>query len=266
MESVGRAGVVSGSSTVWTSVQRGNERYALPLSLSMEPLAAGTHHRMLPFRPLLSGPQAILHGRRVDLSTPAARAILAGRAPPPDAPIPHDEAFAIAETRSRWLNFNAFFALVWARDVWNGAFFALTTMRMQLEPFSLGSPPKLEEVSEPPELCLEVAALWLRVAGACMYACKEIMGPRGNPNWDPRRGCPGASGGTWDGVDGYDLARWAHWKGILKAAAEAEWGESVIEAVNVSCAVLTESFEAFDPRSQSAIEAMETVERDAATQ
>ena len=141
---------------------------------------------------------------------------------------------------------NAFLAYLWVAGVADEAFYGIATMRMCLEPFSRDATPagsKREGEAgaeyEPPELQLELAAVWLKIAGAQMLACKEVFGPNGNPNWKANQGCPGGSGGTWQGVDGYHPDRWAHWKGILRAVAGEGWDENVIRVVKVSMILIT---------------------------
>ena len=184
---------------------------------------------------LFAGPQPFVEGiGRLDLATPKAQGLLSGDAPTDDEP----ETRAVVDIRKHWLNTNAFLARLWALDVQDEAFFAIACMRMDLEPLTLSSTREPTagpgSVFEPQELQIEVAASWLRIAGARMYGCKEIMGPKGNLNWEKNRGCPGGSGGTWDGVDGCHPDRWAHWKGILREVAEGSWRRNVIEAAQVS--------------------------------
>ena len=66
-------------------------------------------------------------------------------------------------------------------------------------------------------LMVEGAAMWLRHAAPELYACTEIWGPNGNPNWKPNQGAPGRGGERWDGVDGMDQEkkRWGLWKDVL---------------------------------------------------
>lgn len=177
-----------------------------------------------------------------DLCTPRAQAVLSGDVPNHDDLV--ERAYAAA--RTRWLNINAFFALLWARDVTDEHFFAITTMRMCLEPLSrpgsstraptpIGVSEVRDGVGEPQELQIEVSASWLRAAGRKIFACKEILGPKGNPEWAATRGCPGGSGGAWDGVDGFHPDRWRHWKRLFKEVSEGTWRENVIEAARASC-------------------------------
>ena len=110
-------------------------------------------------------------------------------------------------------------------------------MRMHLEPLSVQStqgPTANVETGVPQEVEIEVAAIWVKVAGAKMYACTEILGPKGNPNWEANQGAPGKSGGTWDGVDGYHPDRWAHWKQIFSEVAQGNWRANVAEAAQAS--------------------------------
>lgn len=171
--------------------------------------------------------------------TPEAQGLLAGDTPTDDGPKTRD----LVNARQQWLNMNAFLARLWALDVADEAFFGLTAMTWGLEPLTLTStrgptPRDSYHRDEPQELLIEVASIWLRVAGGRMYACREIMGPNGDPNWDARQGRPGRSGGTWDGVDGFHPDRWEHWKGILREVAEGNWRRNVIEAAQVGLVLL----------------------------
>ena len=152
------------------------------------------------------------------------------------------------------------------------AWMAIAAMRDHLEPFSLDPTPegrrrKRSRISngEPPELFLETAGVWLRVAGAQMLACRELFGPKGNPDWTGSEGQPGQTyGGTWDGVDGYHPDRWEHWKGILRAVEQQEWRECVIKSVKVRETPLTEKALLIILNPQETIEAMENFEKAAA--
>ncbi|KAI0713460.1 hypothetical protein C8Q76DRAFT_675567 [Earliella scabrosa] len=196
-------------------------------------------------REMTNGPQVQVDGQNYpDLREPRAQAILSGDAPSDD---PYDRGFA--EARKRWLNINAFLATLWALDVVDEDFYAITTMAMQLEPLSTSSTHAPTEatrgIGEPQELQIEIAATWVRIAGAKMFACREILGPKGNPQWRANAGRPGRSGGTWDGVDGFHPERWAHWKQLFAEIAQGTWRESVVQA------------------ARGAVEAMNQVEREA---
>ncbi|KAI0692984.1 hypothetical protein C8T65DRAFT_70534 [Cerioporus squamosus] len=197
----------------------------------------------------MNGPNPFLEGQGfLDKSTPRARAVLCGDLPAND---PVERKFA--QSRKEWLNINAFLAKIWALDIVDEHFYGLSTMCMCLEPLSVRSTKGPSEGVEsgghddPQELEIEVAAIWVKIAGAKMYSCREILGPKGNPNWRENHGCPGGSGGTWDGVDGYHPDRWAHWKQIFSEVAQGNWRKNVTEA------------------AQTAAEAMQKFERDAAS-
>ncbi|KAI8999024.1 hypothetical protein BD414DRAFT_142013 [Trametes punicea] len=196
-------------------------------------------------REYMNGP-SVLGGSSYGFAPPYPAEVVAALAgdPPTDSPLSR----AAAAARVHWLNLNAFVARLWELDVVEAAFYGIGTMRMELEPYSL--PPERRPPSEtcnPQELDVENAAVWVRIAGRRMFECREIMGPKGNPDWDRQRGAPGSSGGTWDGVDGYHPDRWAHWKATFKQISEREGRENMIEA------------------AQAAVEAMEQVERDHAS-
>ncbi|KAI0641728.1 hypothetical protein C8Q79DRAFT_989057 [Trametes meyenii] len=176
-----------------------------------------------------------------DHDDPEIYAALAG-----DPPSDSDPSRAAARARSRWLNINTFMARLWAVGAWDCAFYGISTMRMCLEPYSLPAETRERETDDPEELDVEVASVWVCVAGKKMYECREIWGPKGNPNWNPHAGAPGSSGGTWDGVDGYHPDRWALWKAIFKKISEGEGRRNMIEA------------------TKAAVEAMESVEKETA--
>ncbi|KAI0781351.1 hypothetical protein BD413DRAFT_621372 [Trametes elegans] len=165
--------------------------------------------------------------RSFDSSDPECYAALAG-----DAPTDSPASLAGARARSQWLNTNAFVARLWARGYDGYAWYGIATMRMELEPLSL-PPSRRGNRSGPVELGIEVAAVWVRVAGRKMYESREIFGPKGNPDWPENRGRPGGSGGTWDGVDGYDPKRWEHWKSIFREISQGQWRPNVVEAAKV---------------------------------
>ncbi len=185
--------------------------------------------------PLISsvGPDAFLQGEGfLDKSTPRAHAVLCGDLPTKD---PVERMFS--QSRKEWLNINAFLAKLWALDIVDEHFFGITTMRMLLEPLSVQStkgPTVDVDRDDPQELQIEVAAIWIKIAGAKMYRCRKILGPKGNPDWKANQGAPGASGGTWDGADGYHPDRWAHWKQIFSEVAQGNWRKNVTEAAQAS--------------------------------
>ncbi|OJT12227.1 hypothetical protein TRAPUB_11215 [Trametes pubescens] len=191
-------------------------------------------------REYLNGPDAFDEdGRYVSTDDPDCIAALSG-----DPPVDSVASRAGARARLNWLNMNAFLARLWALDVWENAFWAIATMRTSLEPHSM--PVYVYRTSRPSvDLQIEEAAVWIRVAGKRMFECREILGPKGNPDWPSHRGSPGSSGGTWDGVDGYHPDRWQHWKDIFRKISQGHWRSNVINA------------------AKAAIEAMEQIERDA---
>ncbi|KAI9056910.1 hypothetical protein FKP32DRAFT_1422730 [Trametes sanguinea] len=177
---------------------------------------------------------------------PEVLATVAGD-PPTDSPLSR----LVARARTDWLNHNLFIAQLWARDMGDWSTWGIATMRMDLEPYSL--PPESRRFTGKPflsqELDIETAAVWIRIAGKKMYENRQILGPKGNPGWDPKLlGAAGSSGGTWDGVDGYHPDRWAHWKDIFKKISEGEGRQNMIDA------------------AKAAVEAMEQVEREHAAE
>ncbi|KAL5635189.1 hypothetical protein ACGC1H_003027 [Rhizoctonia solani] len=81
-----------------------------------------------------------------------------------------------------------------------------------------GGPPSGEDTAGYRALMVEGAATWLCFAGPQLYACNEIWGPNGNPEWKRNAGAPGRGGARWKGVDGMDSEkkRWALWKDVLR--------------------------------------------------
>ncbi|TFK88774.1 hypothetical protein K466DRAFT_575178 [Polyporus arcularius HHB13444] len=189
-------------------------------------------------REAMNGWNTFLQGKGfLDKSTPRVHAVLCRDLPAND---PVERMFS--QSRKEWLNINAFLAKLWALDIVDEHFFGIATMRMCLEPLSVQSTerPTADVGGHDPleELQIEVAATWIKIAGAKMYLL-------GNPDWKANQGAPGASGGTWDGADGYHPDRWAHWKQIFSEVAQGNWRKNVTEA------------------AQAAVDAMEKLERDA---
>ncbi|KAI0648293.1 hypothetical protein C8Q79DRAFT_1008635 [Trametes meyenii] len=163
-----------------------------------------------------------------------------------DPPTESAESQGWARARSRWLNLNTFTARLWLSAIMDRSQWALLCQAKWLELYALPPDSRLAAGSSlPPELGMETAAIWLRLAGRLMYTCREIFGPRGNPEWDEdRRGLPGRTAGRWDGVDGYHPDRWLHWRGILQDIANGhEYRPTMAEA------------------AKTALEAMDEVER-----
>lgn len=68
----------------------------------------------------------------------------------------------------------------------------------------------------PLALSVVIASIWIVHAGDVLYKCREIFGAKGDPAWDTSiQGTPGAGGPRWDGVDGFDPARWQLWKTVF---------------------------------------------------
>lgn len=142
-----------------------------------------------------------------------------------------DESINLALTRRKeWLALQGFMARLWSEagledfapsSVW-AARDALEDW--PAEPPSIisgpltGEAPRGEETAAYRALMVEGAALWLCFAGPKIYACTEIWGPNGNPEWKRNQGAPGRGGARWDGVDGMDKEkkRWGLWKDVLK--------------------------------------------------
>ncbi len=168
-------------------------------------------------------------GRHISTDNPECMAALSG-----DPPVDSVASRVGARARLNWLNMNAFLARLWALDVWENAFWGIATMRMSLEPHSMPVYVHTPGISRPSvDLQIEEAAVWICVAGKRMFECREILGPKGNPDWPSNRGSPGSSGGTWDGVDGYHPDRWQHWKDIFRKISQGQWRSNVIDAAKV---------------------------------
>ncbi|KAI4293826.1 hypothetical protein K525DRAFT_363968 [Schizophyllum commune Loenen D] len=134
---------------------------------------------------------------------------------------------AFTAARRRFLRLHLFLAHVWAAGLWPCADLALWTMRDALE----YAPDHSSYKRVPRALKVEAAAQWAVHAGRAMYECKEIMGPKGNADWPANAGAPGRGGDKWDGVDGYDAARWRLWREEFgRIAGEEGEGENVRRA------------------------------------
>jgi hypothetical protein len=153
------------------------------------------------------------------LSRPDVQAVLASSTPTSNDPV----LAAAATARTRWLSLHTFLARLWAeRGVSSLALNALWAARDGLE-YPADSPGRPgSEALGPRALRIETAAIWLSIAGREMYASREIWGPRGNEDWPENAGKPGRGGELWDGVDGYDPARWAVWKGSLEGIVKEQ--------------------------------------------
>jgi len=168
----------------------------------------------------------------------------------------HDENINLAtKRRKEWLALQACIARLLADCGLNFAMHGLWAIREGLEDWPI-TPPSIADESSPSTgeqpsgedspayraLMIEGAALWLRFAGAQLYACTEIWGPNGNPEWKSNQGAPGRGGARWNGVDGLDgeKKRWGLWKDVLneigawydkEAAANRGTGWGVKDAV-----------------------------------
>ncbi|CDO68860.1 hypothetical protein BN946_scf185000.g3 [Trametes cinnabarina] len=152
-----------------------------------------------------------------------------------DPPTDSARSRRAAQERTAWLNRNAFVARLWVLGVADMAFYGISTMRMELEPYSLSLDRRtLSESYGTKELDIENSATYIRIAGKQMYECRDILGPKGNPGWPSNAGAPGSSGGAWDGVDGYHPERWALWKAILKDISQREGRKNMIEAAKAA--------------------------------
>ncbi|KAJ8480927.1 hypothetical protein ONZ51_g6339 [Trametes cubensis] len=199
-------------------------------------------------RESMNGPSPATENQWIDYhdsSQSECRAALAGD-PPTDSPASR----AGAAARKRWLNLNAFLARLWALGVMDCTMYGISTMRMELEPYSL--PPEKRPPTEAygiQEIEVENAAIWVRIAGKRMFECREILGPKGNPNWDPQYGAAGSSGGTWEGVDGYHPERWALWKSIFGKIANEGGRQNMVDAAKVAVVAMEQIEREAAPRS-----------------
>ncbi|EIW60787.1 uncharacterized protein TRAVEDRAFT_71075 [Trametes versicolor FP-101664 SS1] len=171
--------------------------------------------------------------------------ILAGDTPPDTL-----EGRGWARARTGWLNYNIFRACLWALDAVEDPHWAMVMVAGYLEPLSLPEDvwrSKPSDATFPCELGMETGMIWLRVAGAQMFACREV--------WDRETKIitsPGRSGGTWTGVVGYHPDRWAHWKDILQALVEeekGEWRPNVMEAAKLTLQAMEKVEGSHRPRS-----------------
>ncbi|KAL1661821.1 hypothetical protein GGF50DRAFT_60289 [Schizophyllum commune] len=188
-------------------------------------------------RDAFEAPKVEINGKFIR-TTPGDASLLASDAT--DAADARTLAFTAA--RQRFLRLHLFLAHVWAAGLWPCADLALWTMRDALE----YAPDHSSYRRVPRALKVEAAAQWAVHAGKVMYECKEIMGPKGNADWPANAGAPGRGGDKWDGVDGYDAARWTLWREEFERIAEEE-GErenvrrAAVEAVEAMRRVEEES-------------------------
>ncbi|KAI5823884.1 hypothetical protein K523DRAFT_286030 [Schizophyllum commune Tattone D] len=148
------------------------------------------------------------------------------RTTPEDAPLFASDAsdaadarmLAFTAARRRFIRLHRFLSCVWAAGLWPCHDLALWTMRDALE----YEPDHSSYKRVPRALKVEAAAQWAVHAGRTMYECKEIMGPKGNAKWPANAGAPGRGGDKWEGVDGYDAARWRLWREEFGRVAEEE--------------------------------------------
>ncbi|KZV86846.1 hypothetical protein EXIGLDRAFT_724350 [Exidia glandulosa HHB12029] len=149
----------------------------------------------------------------------------------PSPPSPDDaRATAFYLAARRWVRYNAFCALLtgWPNSFFNGLNFALWAMRDALEYAHNSAYYTSNQSLGPRDLAIECAAAWVQHAGGRMYVSREIMGPKGNPDWPDNMGVPGKGGDLWTGVDGYDPARWQLWKKGFEAVVA---DDSTVERV-----------------------------------
>ncbi|QRW17648.1 ubiquitin carboxyl-terminal hydrolase [Rhizoctonia solani] len=131
-----------------------------------------------------------------------------------------DESISIVLKRRReWLGLQALIAkLLSEMDLKEYALHGIWAARDGLENWPAVPPAIITEqhAEEPPAgedtaayraLLVEGATTWLRFAAHQLYACTEIWGPNGNPEWKSNAGAPGHGGDRWKGVDGMDPGR-----------------------------------------------------------
>ncbi|KAH7342081.1 hypothetical protein B0J17DRAFT_649383 [Rhizoctonia solani] len=141
-----------------------------------------------------------------------------------------DESVTISlGRRKEWLGLQAFIAkLLNEAELEEYALHGIWAARDGLEDWPTEPPtiiteqpsgelPSGEDTAGYRALMVEGAATWLRLAAPQLYACTEIWGPNGNPEWKRNAGAPGRGGVRWKGVDGMDpdKKRWALWKDVL---------------------------------------------------
>ncbi|KAL1745162.1 hypothetical protein HDZ31DRAFT_63417 [Schizophyllum fasciatum] len=158
-------------------------------------------------RESLNGPSVHAAGKHISSSewTPGDIDMLTAAELPPDA---DERAQAFHATGRKWVNLQTFLARAWAAGVYNGAVHALWAMRDALEDEETeDTHPRMSRA-----LAVEATAAWVTHAAKLMFRCKEIFGPNSRADWEANQGAPGRGGRKWDGVDGYDPARWKLWK------------------------------------------------------
>lgn len=145
-----------------------------------------------------------------NLSDPTVQAFLAGERPDPSKP----DLVAVYNDSERWINLNHFLARLYASVVWDFGLYGIWSMRAALEgggDDSLG----------PESLRIEIAAVWIVIAGKTMYESKEKYEESGK------------GGPLWKGANGYSRERWAFWKKQFEEYQQqpniADWASKAIE-------------------------------------
>ncbi|KAL1670175.1 hypothetical protein GGF50DRAFT_109556 [Schizophyllum commune] len=158
-------------------------------------------------RECLNGPTVFVAGKHLPTAewTPEERELLTAAEAPQTA---DERAQAFVTTGRRYVSLHKFLARAWATDLYNGTTHALWAMRDAFE-YEPGS----EHYHKLPRaLAVEAAAPWAAHDAKRMFKCREILGPKGRKDWEESLGAPGRGGEKWNGVDGYDAARWKLWK------------------------------------------------------
>ncbi|KAI4527611.1 MFS general substrate transporter [Schizophyllum commune Loenen D] len=158
-------------------------------------------------RECLNGPTVFVAGKHLPTAewTPEERELLTAAEAPQTA---DERAQAFVTTGRRYVSLHKFLARAWATDLYNGTTHALWAMRDAFE-YEPGS----EHYHKLPRaLAVEAAAPWAAHDAKRMFKCREILGPKGRKDWEESLGAPGRGGEKWNGVDGYDVARWKLWK------------------------------------------------------
>jgi len=121
------------------------------------------------------------------------QAVLAGKRPDPS----DTDLVARYKDSERWIDLNHFLARLYAGSVWDFGLYGLWSMRAALEgggDDSLGPEP----------LRIEIAAIWIAIAGELMFKSREKYGGAGK------------GGPLWSGAEGYSPERWTFWKEIFE--------------------------------------------------
>ena len=143
-------------------------------------------------------------------------------ADPDAAPKDDAKAQAYATAHRKYVNMHRFFMHIWQAGVLDCSSYGIYALRDGIEELDLDAEEAPGQHECPRAMAVEIAAASVQEAAPAMYACTDIMGPNGNPDWPSNAGAPGRGGKRWQGVDGYTPQRWALWKTIFMEIVEGK--------------------------------------------